>query len=86
MRQAVQYKRYMTSQTAAFSMRLTAEDAEVFDRIEDWRATQKPIPSKKEAVMRLLEIALDAERLKPGLLIAAEDKSPYDVEKPKEEG
>lgn len=39
-------------------MRLTEEDAELFNQIEEWRAAQRPIPSKKEAVVHLLRDAL----------------------------
>lgn len=40
---------------------------ELLQRLEEWRAQQRPIPNKSEAARMLIEQALDAaERRKPG--------------------
>ena len=36
----------------------------LLDRVEDWRASQRPVPGISESIRRLLEIALDAEQAK----------------------
>ena len=39
---------------------------ELLQRVEEWRAKQRPIPNKSEAARMLIERALDlAERTKP---------------------
>lgn len=48
----------MLKHAKRFEMR--ADDA-LFDRIDEWRAAQRPIPSRVEAVRLLCTLALDAE-------------------------
>jgi Arc/MetJ-type ribon-helix-helix transcriptional regulator len=50
----------MTELTA---VRLTRE---MTDELEEWRATQRPIPSKGEAIRILVREALDAHKRKAG--------------------
>ncbi|MGW8787119.1 hypothetical protein [Heyndrickxia sporothermodurans] len=38
----------------------------LLQRIEEWRATQRPIPTKSEAARILIEKALDAEEKRGG--------------------
>ena len=46
---------------------------ELLQRLEEWRAQQRPIPNKSEAARLLIEQALDAfERRKPS---STDDKS-----------
>jgi Arc/MetJ-type ribon-helix-helix transcriptional regulator len=39
---------------------------EMTDEIEEWRAMQRPIPSKGEAIRILVQEALDADKRKAG--------------------
>lgn len=38
----------------------------LLDRIEEWRARQRPIPTKSEAARMLMEMALDADEARAG--------------------
>jgi Arc/MetJ-type ribon-helix-helix transcriptional regulator len=38
---------------------------ELVDELEEWRATQRPIPSKGEAIRLLVREALDVHKRKP---------------------
>lgn len=35
-----------------------------FERIDDWRAKQRPVPSVSEAIRRLADLALDSQGIK----------------------
>lgn len=38
-----------------------------FDKIDEWRAGQRPIPNRGEAIRRLVEVGLEAlQKEKPG--------------------
>jgi Arc/MetJ-type ribon-helix-helix transcriptional regulator len=53
----------LAKMTELTAVRLTKE---MTDEIEEWRATQRPIPSKGEAIRILVREALDANKRRIG--------------------
>jgi uncharacterized protein YfbU (UPF0304 family) len=48
----------MAGKTERFEMRI---DEEMFERVDRWRAEQQDVPTRAEAVRRLMELGLDAD-------------------------